>query len=370
MTFMPDRLIRVPGKRKANARSERAGFQPFFYQRRPPKPAHMASNATIAKTEALLDAGRFAEAAQLLSTAAEAGEPPALAQLAQWRITGNIIPRDLATARRLLSQAAEAGDMAAGRLHAYFLAGGTGGPEDWAGAMAALRALAPRDPGVAGQIRVLEATNLTLLDSPPLPPIRQLSGEPYVAVAEGLLEPELCRYLTRIAEPMLQPSVVVDPATGRMVPNPIRVSDGAFFGVHNEDLVVNAINRLIAASSGTEYAQGEPLQVLRYRPGGEYRAHMDALNAEPNQRILTVLVYLSEDYEGGETQFLRTGLAFKGKIGDALLFRNVTPDGRADPKSLHAGLPVLSGTKLIASRWIRQRPFTFPPPQPILEDFG
>ena len=59
------------------------------------------------------------------------------------------------------------------------------------------------------------------------------------------------------------------------------------------------------------------------------------------------------------TLFILMGfiLAFKGDVGDALLFRNATDDGRPDPESLHAGLPVTSGEKLLASRWIRQKPF-------------
>jgi prolyl 4-hydroxylase len=120
--------------------------------------------------------------------------------------------------------------------------------------------------------------------------------------------------------------------------------------------------------SATGLGQGEPLQLLRYRAGGEYRAHMDALPpAEPNQRILTVLVYLTDDYDGGETSFPRTGLAFRGRTGDALLFRNVAADGSPDQLALHAGMPVTRGEKLIASRWIRERRFTYPPPQPILD---
>ena len=108
--------------------------------------------------------------------------------------------------------------------------------------------------------------------------------------------------------------------------------------------------------------QGEPLQVLRYRPGQQYRNHYDAIAGLDNQRALTMLVYLNDAYQGGETRFVRTGLAVRGRKGDALLFRNILPDGRPDPMSEHAGLPVVSGTKLIASRWIRERPFAPPPP--------
>jgi prolyl 4-hydroxylase len=161
--------------------------------------------------------------------------------------------------------------------------------------------------------------------------------------------------------------VVVDPATGQLIPHPIRRSEAAVFGVLAEDLVVNALNRRIAAMSGTRLDQGEPLQLLRYRPGGEYRTHMDALPAEPNQRVLTVLVYLSDDYEGGETSFPHAAITFRGKTGDALLFRNAGADGRPDPLSLHAGLPVTRGAKYLASRWIRAGRFTYPPPRPILD---
>ena len=100
--------------------------------------------------------------------------------------------------------------------------------------------------------------------------------------------------------------------------------------------------------------------MLRYSPGQEYRAHLDAIANSENQRILTFLVYLNDDFEGGETEFLATGLKFKGAKGDGLLFRNADASGQPDPGSKHAGLPVLSGEKYLASRWIRERPLLTP----------
>jgi prolyl 4-hydroxylase len=72
---------------------------------------------------------------------------------------------------------------------------------------------------------------------------------------------------------------------------------------------------------------------------------------------MTMLVYLNDAYEGGETEFLKTGFKIKGSAGDAILFRNADPAGNPDEDSLHAGLPVTSGVKLLASRWIWQHPF-------------
>lgn len=328
----------------------------------------MAPRENIARVQALMGERRFAEAMALLIRAAGAGDAAAQAALAQWRIAGNLIRRDLSDARRLLASAGAGGDRESARLHSYFLAAGVGGGDDWPLALERLGAIAPDDPGAAAQLRLVAAMDLDPNGFPKQPPpVRTLSAAPLVAACEGFMTAAECAYLRSAGEPALQPSAVVDPKTGRMVPHPVRSSDAATFGVFAEDLVVNALNRRIAAVSGTRPDQGEPLQLLRYRPGGEYKPHMDALPAEPNQRVLTVLVYLSEDYEGGETSFPRTGLSFRGRAGDALIFRNAGPDGRPDPLSLHAGLPVAKGVKYLASRWIRAGKFTYPPPKPLLD---
>jgi prolyl 4-hydroxylase len=328
----------------------------------------MRIGGTIGQMESLLGARRHAEAARLLIAAADAGEAEAAAELARWRIAGNLVRRDLGEARRLLALAGAKGDSEAALLHAAFLASGVGGPDDWPGALAALGVLAGREKRAADQLRLIGAMDLGPDGFPKrAAAVRRLSEAPEVTAAEAFLTEDECAYLRAAGEPALEPSVVVDPATGRMVPHPVRTSDAAVFGVYAEDLVINAFNRRMAALSGTRPDQGEPLQLLRYRPGGEYRAHMDALPAEPNQRVLTILVYLSDDYKGGETVFPRIGLSFRGQTGDALLFRNAGADGRGDPLTVHAGLPVLNGSKYLASRWIRAQRFSYPPPRPMLD---
>jgi prolyl 4-hydroxylase len=157
---------------------------------------------------------------------------------------------------------------------------------------------------------------------------------------------------------MFEPAPTVDERTGRLIMNPVRTSDTAVFPWVAENPAVHALNRRIAVASATRAEQGEPLQVLRYAPGQEYRPHIDAVPGLANQRILTMLVWLNDDYEGGETRFIETGLTVKGRKGDALLFENVDAEGRPDTKMVHAGLPVTRGVKLLASRWIRANPAT------------
>ena len=123
-----------------------------------------------------------------------------------------------------------------------------------------------------------------------------------------------------------------------------------------EDPAVHALNRRLAAISGSAYACGEPLLILRYRPMQHYLNHLDALPGLENQRVMTALVYLNEGFEGGHTAFPAAGISYRGNLGDAILFTNVLENGQADQASLHAGLPVVSGEKYLASRWIRREP--------------
>lgn len=319
------------------------------------------------RVDGLVAQGRVRDAYLLLSNPAGTDAADALFLLAVWRIRGGEIRRDLPAARHLFRRAAEAGHGSGALIHAYLLANGTGGERDWPQAFAILQRLAPSTPAAATQIALLGSMAINDHGQPTrLPTPRALSGTPYAAVFKSFLSPQEASYIQRASEERLQPSVVVDPGSGRLTLNPIRRSDDAVFGVLQEDLVINAIACRIAAASGTSSEQGEPLLVLRYQPGGEYRAHSDALAGADNQRTTTVLLYLNDDYRGGETRFVETGLTVRGRTGDALLFRNVTADGRPDPMSRHAGLPVTHGTKWLATRWIRQNRYTYPAPSPLL----
>lgn len=138
--------------------------------------------------------------------------------------------------------------------------------------------------------------------------------------------------------------------------DPIRTSDAAAFPLVAERPFIHALNQRIAAATATDYVQGEPLQVLRYAPGQQYKRHYDALPPGQDQRIITFLIYLNEGYDGGETIFPDAGFRFKGSTGDALMFRNILPSGEPDLRTAHIGGAVLNGTKYLASKWIRANP--------------
>ena len=99
---------------------------------------------------------------------------------------------------------------------------------------------------------------------------------------------------------------------------------------------------------------------LPARAGTEAAGVVDALGEgveglQVGQRVATVLVYLNEDYEGGETDFPELGLRHRGAKGDALAFFSVDAAGAPDPRTRHAGRPPASGEKWVLSQFIRDR---------------
>lgn len=310
----------------------------------------------IERARALAGRGSVAAAVEILAAAGESGDSEAFMQLAIWRLAGDVVPRDLAEARALLRRAVAIGHVDAALMEVALTANGSGGPADWPAAMALLRTAAAADPLAAAQLALLDSMKLDPRGNSPVPAGEPLSLEPAVTRFRAVLSPALCEHLARTGSELLEPAEVLDPATGRKVPHPVRTSDAGAIGPAREDLVVQAINRKLAAISGTDVARGEPLTILRYRPGQQYRLHHDAIAGAANQRTHTILVYLNGGFAGGETQFPDLGLTLRPEGGDAILFENLRPDGAPDPRARHAGLPVRSGAKWLATRWIRARP--------------
>jgi prolyl 4-hydroxylase len=313
----------------------------------------------IDEAYALANRGNAAAAVAVLEEAGRAGHADCWVELAAWYLGGQIVPRDLAKSRGYFRQAAELGHAQARNIYVALLANGTGGPADWAGAINLLREAAASDAEAAGELQLIQAMHVGDSGEPQGPyPSEQLSESPDVRLFPALFTTDECDWLIQRSSPSLQPSLVVDPRTGQQVPNSVRTSDAVGFPLITESPAIHALCLRLAEASGTHVKDGEPLQVLRYRPGQEYRPHFDAIDNAENQRVLTFLVYLNDDYEGGETEFIATGLKVKGKKGDGLLFRNAEMTGARDHNSQHAGLPVTAGEKYLASRWIRERQFT------------
>jgi prolyl 4-hydroxylase len=318
----------------------------------------MSDSASLQAVDRLVANQRIPEAISVLVAAAARQDREALFQLGFWQIVGDVVPRNLVAARSALRQAAALGHHEAQMMEIALTANGSGGAADWKAARRLLEAT-PSDNHQARQ--VLELIRNMTLDADGLPAralvSEPLSGDGTVSRVSAFLTPAECRHLMHSAEDLLTPALVVDPRSGLKIINQIRTSDTASIGPLREDLAIRAINMRIAELSNTSVFAGETLTILRYQVGQQFRLHSDALPASRNQRIKTVIIYLNNDFIGGETVFPNLNLKVSPVMGDAIIFSNVTPDGNMAVTSNHAGLPVLHGRKWIATRWIRSNPF-------------
>jgi len=274
-----------------------------------------------------------------------------------WLLEGRFVSQDLAGARQPLAKAAALGHAGAARALTGLVACGVGVPADWREALRLLGDWSDRDPLAASQLKLIDGMAIDG-DGRPTGDFarRQVSIDPRIERVDGLLTADECKFLIELSDPRMARATIFHESEGRFVEDPIRRSDKAGFSIVSEWPFVRALNLRIAAATATDVACGEPLQVLRYGPTQEYRPHVDAIAGMENPRVMTALVWLNDDYSGGETRFDELGISERGRSGDLLLFANTLADGNPDARTRHSGEPVREGIKYMASRWIRERP--------------
>ncbi|WP_051971601.1 2OG-Fe(II) oxygenase [Massilia sp. 9096] len=290
---------------------------------------------------------------------------PFSAQLRDWalhNIDRGIPPAPLA--RAMVEQGFDA-RLADALIHAFWMARATGAaiPErGFTAAQVAAARYVPDAPRI-GPGQTLHAGGRRVRVAARLDPH---AGAPACAVLDGVLDPDECAQLIALARPRLARSTIVDPGSGKDTVSTARTSEGMFFRLEENELVA-CIDRRVSDLMGLPLENGEGLQVLRYPPGAASQPHYDFLmpsNAanrasvsRSGQRVATLVMYLNDVEEGGETVFPESGFAASPREGSALWFEYCNAAGQLDPQSLHAGATPLSGEKWIVTKWMRQRRF-------------
>lgn len=187
---------------------------------------------------------------------------------------------------------------------------------------------------------------------------------PRVVVLGGFLSHAECDELTELARVRLARSETVQLDTGGSEVNEARTSEGMFFN-RGENEVCQRIEARIAAMLEWPVENGEGVQVLRYKPGAQYRPHYDYFDpAQPGtpsilkrggQRVATVVMYLNTPGRGGATTFPDVHFEASPVKGNAVFFSYDRPHPMT--RSLHGGAPVIEGEKWVATKWLRQGRF-------------
>jgi prolyl 4-hydroxylase len=119
---------------------------------------------------------------------------------------------------------------------------------------------------------------------------------------------------------------------------------------------------------GTRETSVDPLQGQRYDPGDYFRAHTDWFAPDTEeyvqharaggQRTWTVMVYLNQVEEGGQTVFPLIGRSFTPVAGMGLAWNNLHADGQPNHATLHEALAVQRGCKYVITKWFREEGLT------------
>lgn len=196
-----------------------------------------------------------------------------------------------------------------------------------------------------------------------------VSDSPLIERFPGFVTESVCTFLIRRSESRLQPALVYDPLNKRNIRYKTRTNSIAQFNLVENELVHFLLQEKMSAACGQPVQHMEATAILNYKPGEQITNHYDFVDPDlPNheeeirengQRVITFLVYLNDDYAGGETAFPDLGIEHKGGRGEGLYFVNALPDGSADTRTLHAGKPPVTGEKWIVSQFIRNRPVKY-----------
>jgi hypothetical protein len=300
--------------------------------------------------------------------AAAAGDPRAQLALAHFMLTGRAPAPSPQEPARLVAAACAQNFTEALLYHATLAVLGVSRAQSFDDAFKFVaRAAELGHPEAQGQMRALTGAQGIDRDAWVKPPaLVQHAQSPRIFTAENFLPRAACEWLIEQGGRRLHRALVRLSSDTSGV-GEVRTNSVAGSSMLEPDLVMQLARLRIAATIEQAVSQLEPTNILRYEVGQEYGAHYDVIppneaqNFEADlrafgQRLVTVLVYLNEDYEGGETEFPRLKQRFKGKPGDALIFWNLSQANQLERDSLHAGLPVTRGEKWLLSQWVRERP--------------
>lgn len=291
-------------------------------------------------------------------------------------LIGRDAPVDPGRGIALLRRAMDDGDGEAAALLGVLHGAGAWVPQSWETALDLLAAGARLGSRRAqGQLRMLAGTNdddwtslRRRIDLAPwlAPPKRTALWEaPRVRLSEGFAPPGVGNWIISQVRGRMRQALMYHGDTKQEVFDPHRSCSDFEFDLVGSDLILILIRNRIAAVTGLPVAAMEPPRVFHYALGQDIKPHYDRLNdgigdyarsGYKGDRIATFLLYLNDDFEGGELEFPLIDQRFKGKAGDALYFAHVDHAGGPERLSLHAGLPIRRGEKYVLSQWIHDRP--------------
>jgi len=180
------------------------------------------------------------------------------------------------------------------------------------------------------------------------------------------LDKDEANYIVFLSRPYQEKAKVINSysESGGM-DSSVRSNSYMYFSPTRVSGFIKFIERKICDLVRKNIEESEPLSVLHYQVGQEYKPHFDffdpslpvskSLLEKAGQRTRTVLLYLNDVEIGGDTYYPEIDISIEAKCGTLVYMDNCYNDGSINLMSLHAGRSVLKGEKWIAVKWFRER---------------
>lgn len=174
--------------------------------------------------------------------------------------------------------------------------------------------------------------------------------EPLIVILGNVLSEEECDAFIELSRHKMERSKI---GAIREVNN-LRTSSSLFL---EEDELVARVEKRISRIMNIPIEHGEGLQILNYKIGQEYKAHFDFFSNKSisNPRVSTMVMYLNDPIDGGETFFPKLNFSVYPQKGMAVYFEYFYTDPTLNELTLHGSAPVITGEKWAATQWMRRQ---------------
>ncbi|NJO39472.1 MAG: 2OG-Fe(II) oxygenase [Cyanobacteria bacterium CRU_2_1] len=181
-----------------------------------------------------------------------------------------------------------------------------------------------------------------------------------IFLVKEVLEPQLCQHIIQMAESCQfgKAGILIDTVEAQ-----VRSNDSLPLGgvdpllKTTNQLLFNRlpiVQRLLFETYGVKFPYAEPCTILRYGQGQFYKRHIDNILLSSRfqeleqgipTRDISIVGYLNDGFEGGETYFDRQNIKVTPEAGAVLAF----PSYFTHP---HESLPILKGQKYAFTSWL------------------
>ena len=204
----------------------------------------------------------------------------------------------------------------------------------------------------------------------------------FIYEIDNFLEPEKCKELIKKYDKELERSYVLtsEKYSKDRTSNQKWITKSQEYDLNIKVLnLINKFTKLFNKNLGNvNLSNCEDFQFAKYEPNQEYKGHYDVCDIDKcnsehkseckldyenmgSYRYMTVIIYLNDDFNEGETYFNKLNTKIKPKTGKALVFFSCELDNdslvngkcKRIEESMHAGLKVKNGKKYILTKWVR-----------------